>query len=240
VYADGRLIWRKEGNFPYGANETTTGYLEQRLTPEGVDAMRSEVVSTGLFDRDHALLSSNGVITGVVRVRAGDGFVKLRWSNTDTSPRDRGTVATPDEASALRRIDALITHPSSWLPSSAWRDEEIRHYVPSSYAACVSAVHGGIAPSRILQVLPSSVGDLLRANGTSDPSCLRMTTGDTRTLVQMLDNAGVPRVEGEGDVRVSYLYEPPVALEPGPIENTVEIFVEPYFPHGAYTCSACG
>lgn len=240
VYADGRLIWSKEGNLPYGANETTTGYLEQRLMPEGVDAMRSEVVSTGLFDRDHALLSSNGVITGVVRVRVGDGFVRLGWSNPDIYSQDRGIVATPDEASALTRIDALVTHPSSWLPSSAWQDEEIRPYVPANYAACVSAVQGGITPSRILQVLPSSVGDLLRANGSTDPSCFWMTTEDARTLVQMLDEAGVPRDESERDVRVSYRYEPPVALEPGPIENTVEIFIEPYFPHGAYTCSPCG
>ena len=78
------------------------------------------------------------------------------------------------------------------------------------------------------------------SNGTTDPSCFRMTTEDTRTLVQMLDEAGVPRVESERDVRVSYRYEPPVALEPGPIENTVEIYIEPSFPHGAFTCSPCG
>jgi hypothetical protein len=36
LYADGRLIWQREGNLREGANEYSTGFLEQRLTPEGV------------------------------------------------------------------------------------------------------------------------------------------------------------------------------------------------------------
>ena len=40
VYADGRLIWQREGNLREGANELSTGYLEQRLSPEGVELLR--------------------------------------------------------------------------------------------------------------------------------------------------------------------------------------------------------
>lgn len=40
VYADGRLIWQREGDLREGANAYATGYLEQRLTPEGVELLR--------------------------------------------------------------------------------------------------------------------------------------------------------------------------------------------------------
>ncbi len=49
VYDDGRLIWQQEGDLPEGANTSTTGYLERRLTPEGVELLRSEIASSGLF-----------------------------------------------------------------------------------------------------------------------------------------------------------------------------------------------
>ena len=42
VLADGRLIWQKYEDLPEGANRLSTGLLEQRLTPEGVELMRSE------------------------------------------------------------------------------------------------------------------------------------------------------------------------------------------------------
>ena len=56
VYADGRMIWSREGSVPEGANEFTSGYLEQRLTPEGVELLRSAVAE--LFDRSRALVQT--------------------------------------------------------------------------------------------------------------------------------------------------------------------------------------
>src|SRR4029450_13298786 len=41
IYADGRVIWPIDDGDP--------GYLHMRLTPEGVEALRSRAVSTGLF-----------------------------------------------------------------------------------------------------------------------------------------------------------------------------------------------
>ena len=51
VYADGRLIYdlRRPVDLPEGANVSTTGFLERRLTLEGVELMRSEIASSGLF-----------------------------------------------------------------------------------------------------------------------------------------------------------------------------------------------
>ena len=50
VYADGRLIWQREGNLREGANEYATGFLEQRLTPGGVTLLlRRESAEAALF-----------------------------------------------------------------------------------------------------------------------------------------------------------------------------------------------
>ena len=42
LYADGRLIWNRYFDGPGGPNSLTTGYLEQRLTPEGVELVKGE------------------------------------------------------------------------------------------------------------------------------------------------------------------------------------------------------
>ena len=56
VYADGRMIWWRDGEVPDSANDVMSGFLEQQLTPEGVELLRSEVV--GLLDRSRALLET--------------------------------------------------------------------------------------------------------------------------------------------------------------------------------------
>lgn len=42
LYADGRLIWNQYYSGPDGPNSRTTGYLEQRLAPEGVELVQRE------------------------------------------------------------------------------------------------------------------------------------------------------------------------------------------------------
>jgi hypothetical protein len=46
VFADGRLISLREADIPEGANPRSTGFLEQRVTPEGVELLRSAVVGS--------------------------------------------------------------------------------------------------------------------------------------------------------------------------------------------------
>ena len=48
VFADGRLISLREANIPEGANPGFTGFLEQRLTPAGVELLDSEVVGSDM------------------------------------------------------------------------------------------------------------------------------------------------------------------------------------------------
>ena len=46
LFADGRLISLREADIPEGANPRSTGFLEQRITPEGVGILRSAVVGS--------------------------------------------------------------------------------------------------------------------------------------------------------------------------------------------------
>jgi hypothetical protein len=144
VYADGRIIWDRrphspgpERGIPEGANELNSGYLEQRVTPGGLEAVRSAVA--GLFDRSRTLLetfptddpwpssASESRLAlfvpggsevpdvdpswGVVEVRDGNRVVRLHWRGLDIKDTFEGTIATPEQLSALRRVDALLTDP---------------------------------------------------------------------------------------------------------------------------------
>lgn len=111
VYADGRLIWQRLGDPP-------TGLIEQHLTPDGVELLRSEALSTGLFDHDLHLISAYGLYFGEVKVLSGDRLVRVTWG--DIGPNDVAeTTATSEQVNALKQLDARLEDLSSWLPASA-------------------------------------------------------------------------------------------------------------------------
>jgi len=255
VYADGRIIWDMEGDFPYGANASTTGLLEQHLTPEGVERIRSEIVSTGLFAHDLTLLSGRvredasgiqqpvGIIWGTIQVRGGDRLVSVTWSNPEMYPQDPGIVATPEQSTALERLDALLTHPESWLPASAWEDEEITAYVPSRYAVCYSATDRALGASRMVSLLPPTAQNLLGDRdrtryGASDTGiyCSVVTTGEARGLAETFDAAGLRLDDRSINSRLGYLVESPDLPH-----GEVSIYFEPYLPDDQFLlCSPCG
>jgi hypothetical protein len=185
VYDDGRMIWWRDGRVPEGANELMSGYLEQRLTPEGVELVRSTVV--GLVDRSRSLLEPvpddprPGPFSGLalfvppdysggsVEVPDGDELVRLKWLTVGANAKEDawtrenfvGTSATPEQLAALRRVEALLIDPSSVLPASAWAVQEVRAYVPSHYAVCIRTAPPKDA-SHLLSLLPPRAADLLR------------------------------------------------------------------------------
>jgi hypothetical protein len=252
VYADGRIIWSEESSqssrtVPEGANELTTGYLEQRLTPEGVELLRSEVVG---------LLEGSGIPLETVptddeprrfrvEVRDGDRLVRANWEGTG--------IATPEQRAARRRVDALLTDTASLLPPSAWAVREIRAYVPSHYEVCMDTSPPKDA-SQLLSLLPAKAADVLRGKslkgsegdlvqareggrtaviGRSATYCTKLTTEEAREVAEPFSGLDQdPRFHG---VVVGYRLAEPVAnLDP------TSIWFEPYFPHGQVTCSACG
>jgi hypothetical protein len=227
VYADGRLISLREANRPEGANPRSTGYLEQRLTPGGVELLRSEIISIGLIGDDDDPVGSDAIPRGTtdpvpsystLQVREGDLLYRV------------------SRVGDLDRLVALLTDPASWLPANAWDVREIRAYVPSRYAVCFVGVPP-IEASRLLPLLPEPAQGLLRsrefAPGAFGP-CTDLTTEEARTLREALNAGGLERFEGMRIAPFALTYR---LKTPGPIRA---IQFEPYLPHGEIPCSACG
>jgi hypothetical protein len=264
VYADGRIIWSRSGSIPEGANELTSGYLEQRLTPEGVELVRSAVA--GLFDRSRthletapaphpgtgSTLGSSLLVVpdpfewGLVEVPRGDRFVGLGWDRA----RPGEQTATPEQLSALRRVDALLTDPASMLPPSAWAVREVRAYVPSHYAVCIETSPPKDA-SHLLSLLPAPAADVLRANswtrldgdvfdatlnvvvGRRVTYCSKLATEEAREVADAL--SGLDQDPRWGRHTLAYR-----VAEGAEDWEATAIWFEPYFPHGQFTYSASG
>jgi len=229
VYADGRLISLREANRPEGANPHSTGYLEQRLTPDGVELLRSEIISIGLIGDDGSAVGSDAIPRGTkepvpsystLQVREGDQLYNV------------------SRVGDLDRLVERLTDPASWLPANAWEVRAIRAYVPSRYAVCfVGAPPIEPEPSRLLPLLPGPAQGLLRARkftpGAFGP-CTDLTTEEARTLREALDAAGLEQFECMRVAPYVLTYRLKI---PEPIRV---IQFEPYLPHGEITCSACG
>ena len=219
MYADGRLIWRQDVNVPYDGR--VTGLLERRLTPEGLDLLLSEVVSTGLFDQnlDLAIEGLTPVdICGFgpgIEVRNRDRLVRLTWLRGCGEPELQ--LATPEQADAVVRLVGRLADPASWLPENAWEDQEIRAYVPSRYAICANLVDlpEGVPrsawpkTSEIVDQLPGPVKALIYADGRVIPEsggCYEVTTDEARAIVRALDDAGL---ESELRMSLTYVFDTP-------------------------------
>ena len=219
VYADGRVISRREGG-PDGE----TGYLERRLTPEGVELLQTEVVATGLFARDGYYLSEQGLSWGEMTARNGDRLVHVVWCCPALLPALDLQPApdldpTPQQARSLIRLSDGLADLTSWLPASAWKDDP-RTYVPSRYAICYRKGYepglniGGLGtdqslePSRIMGELPASAQDLLTGKDTtydvydsplvdkSEPdhaACSEVTIADAHAVEEIFSDAGFER-----------------------------------------------
>jgi hypothetical protein len=239
LYADGRLIWKSnlEGSdagwkLRFGASEPTTAVIEQRLTPEGVELMRSRVMAAGLLDIEPADAITDGttwhrpgVLWGGLVVHDGGRFVDSSWSDGE--------------------LPELLADPVSWIPASAWDDPRISAYVPSRYAVCLG--HGvpaqvpPVGSSEIWALLPESVQDLIRSNAIADPipewheqdsRCLyAISTDDVAAIVAGLEEAGLHR-----DSRTSLSYSG-IEVPSSEWDGVVQLLV--VVPNGDVVCE-CG
>ena len=238
MYADGRLI--RLGAPP------RRGFLEQRLTREGVELLRSEILSAGGFGHAQPPPGSTSLNETFgpadIQVRKGDRLVPLRW------------------ASDLKRLEARLTNPGSWLPASAWKQPKIRAYVPSRFEVCAAAVvvpdldkprQGRLVqmgPARIVALLPAAAQNVLRGRDWRTrawrltPSarrgiyggCFAVTTNEARSLAKALDGAGPATARKGGAINLNYKFD-----APGP-SRQVWIGFSPSLPHGETPCTACG
>jgi hypothetical protein len=221
IYADGRVIWLRHGDLPEGANRHLTGFLERRLTPEGVELFRSDVMSMGLLDD-----------------RSGGGSDAVPWY-IDAEVRSDGGLVRLERASDVGGLIARFVDPASWLPAGAWEDRETRAYVPSRHAVCSETTPSGpIDPALLSTVLPASIEGSLRVQELDQLpdelasahslilSCSSVTTEEARAISEALEGAGFER-DGAEAHRLTYRSSAP--QENG---SSVSIWFEPYLPHG--------
>ena len=227
VYADGRLIWQRRGPLP------ATGWLEQRLTPEGVELVQAEILSTGLFDPSQSPLASApdrpppGSELGYAWPSYGDIQVR-NGGRLVLVPGGPGQAWMPE----FDRLQQRVAELQSWLPSSAWEDREIRAYVPSRYAICPYRFPAPLGWSRILPLLPPSAQELLADarpwrwdDPTSGSTCFDVTTEEAHTVAEALDDARIRHS----------IHAAPLAYQfdaPDPIAGTIGIDFWPFLPDG--------
>jgi hypothetical protein len=260
VYADGRLI-RLGGGFAESANPLSTGFLEQRLTPAGVELLRSEILSTGEFGHepppppcplgqspsDRMKAIANGDCQLATALHDSDKPLTIPFDTT-VEVAGHGRLVRVDRAREYFRLEARLADPASWLPESAWVEKDSRAYVSSKYAVCYSAwpPDQQVERSRLLALLPPAVrdtlgdaplrqGPLFGEPGNFRPSyeyCADMTTDEARAIAAALDDAGFHE---SGASRLHYRLE-----APGSNPGGAQVWFEPYLPHGEIVCTVCG
>ncbi len=280
VYADGRLIWSRDSDLLESTDAYNTGLVEQRLTPEGAELMRSEVISSGLIDPD----PDSGVMVdgeadpdtfpfvGFIAVRDADRLFGREFASADYqtgAPHNEGEttcvegwgcahIATAQEERRLQSLYARLTDPGSWLPASAWADQEIRAYVPSTYRVCYGGTNETIERDRLLHAIPGPVQELLEGQGTRRTNdfnmylsfgewangvrltdyCSELTTEEARDVVRGLDDGGFEREQ-----LLTYANGPHATFEyifsvPDPAGKAA-LWIDPYLPHGDAVCIPC-
>jgi hypothetical protein len=235
VYEDGRVIWFRQDYLPSDPNERSTGLFEQLLTSEGIDFLRSEALSTGLFEHDLALDKGRDVPYLPylsIQVLNGDRTVRVTWASPmNFRIGEDAPFATAEQADALELLYNRITDPTSW-PAAAWEDRELTEYIPSRYSICIRGIPEAVRPSRVVPLLPQPAQDLLESGGRAreedlpaNGSCFRLTTENARSLAEILDTAISPIRESRFWLR--YTIEDPDT--PG---NEILISFGPVLPHG--------
>jgi hypothetical protein len=162
VFTDGRLIWAVSGRM-----------VQQRLTPEGVEMMRSELLGSGLLD-----MHNDDECEGSYYVHV----------EVDGDPYGLEFTAPLDDVRMARLAD-----PWAWLPDSAWAEREIKAFVPAEYSVLITNMNAGQLASRLpaaAYILSSSRQWQSQGNGQSVTVYAGFRTEEVRTLVAALDAAG--------------------------------------------------
>ena len=227
IYADGRLVWLRDWASPFGANEGSTGLVEQHLAPSGVEHLVSAFRATG------------------------------RCREADRAPLIACNAHMPGPAPFPAITDPGWIDPSWGMAASAWEDPAIWGYVPSTVGACfapstVSASSDAssqrIEPSRVLELLPPRAADRLRGQDTEFPpvmegwpdwpdppmTCFRVSTDEARAVSDILSTAGLERDEH----MAAYLLGYHLGAAP-PFEDAL-IWFGTILPHGNWFVSGGG
>jgi hypothetical protein len=266
VYADGRLIRHGAPSDPAeSANPLSTGFLEQRLTPEGVERLRSEILSTGEFGYEPSPPAPpppcpKGQSPSDRKKAIASGDCQLPTPPPDPNKpltigfattvevAGHGRLVRVDRAREYFRLEARLSDPAAWLPASAWVDRDVRAYVSSKYAVCYSGwpPDQPVERSRLLALLPPAVRDTLEdarprqgplfgEPGNFRPSYEYCSELTTDDARAIAVGLDNAGFHESGASRLHYRLEAPGSDPGGP-----GVWFEPYLPHGDIVCTVCG
>jgi hypothetical protein len=163
IYTDGRIVITGHSQLlPTGANPFHVDDVQQWLTPQGVQLLRSRILAigrpVGLFR--HNLVGNNAL--GDNKIKGQDWyqiFVGGRSINTSIDPpsifNSPPKMVTPAQVRAVNKVDQLVANAATQLPASAWKDSTLRPYIPTHY--CAAYDRGPPDPAK----LPSPARELL-------------------------------------------------------------------------------
>jgi len=226
-YADGRMISYRNGAaaMPEAANPAFSGFLEQQLTPEGIEMLRSYLLDNATFGPPTDSQEGAWSYAFPHTVRMADGqFVSA-------------AVRGCSWFSGCPRF----TDPEAWLPASAWTDQWYRAYVPTEFRICYDRSDGQpVTVDQVRDALPPEAATRLLAHRTLDYSpreCAVVRTEDARTIDRSFQLAEFQQPE----VTELYMlrYVPPTDAGQSESMGATVIF-QPVLPHGYATCTSCG
>jgi hypothetical protein len=195
VYADGRLLtFEFLASRPAGIGDEFIGLVERRLTPAGVEFLRSRAMVTGLFDDDLLVATEAGPGRFLeIQVQSGGRLVRALWA-----PRTNGWIgqdspaATEAQGRSLTELSRFLTDTAAW-PADVWADQTKQAYVPSHYALWVRGLPTQVDPADIWAALPEAAQDVIAAGGLGSmewspgPNDMALlTTDQARSLAAIL------------------------------------------------------
>jgi hypothetical protein len=200
IYEDGRVI---SARFP-NHNEWTR-FLEQRLSPSGVELVRAEILALEPGPDCGAGMGNYGYLDGARTVGETPGNANL----CNTRPQNA-------------RLAELPYGGSSWLPASAWLDPEPKPYVPTRYHLEIdNPVPSPVDTEALLATISPEVGSLLTrptqcpfGDASAFATCFEVTTDEARDVAAAL---GVSSATGH--FRTSD-------------DREYAMWIGPYLPHG--------
>jgi hypothetical protein len=234
LYADGRLIWHD------GSGE----WVEQRLTPDGVERVRSEFLSSGLFDAAQPP-SDLPPCTDRFRMCVRDDAGRL----LSLAPPKSESEPPPPEASELL---AHLMNLESSLPATEWADRAIKPYVPSRIAVCLrmydNKVEVPLDLSTLLPLLPARAAELLGGREASselltstfgDPaswgSCFDMTLDEARTLADALLSPSGGGAHEYWGILLGFDYQPDPAQPDATVPDAAYVGFQQLLPDGLWS-----
>jgi hypothetical protein len=235
VYEDGRVISAR-----WTTHRSWTGFLEQRLTPEGVELVRAEILALEPLDNCLGGLGNYGYVDG----------------SRDLCESPGGPTSLYVQHPQYQRLSELQYGAPSWLPASAWADPEPKPFVPSTYQITISTISDfpaqpwrapSIDSTAMLAALPPVAAGQLTSAAPCPDHFFKHSTGQASVCFTVTTEAaqhfGTAVGVTEGRTSWITLGGPPVAGDGG---NPAGVFAryliqfDPYLPHQAPVACCMG